>query len=163
MFFVCKIVCWPMVISLYLVCMHPNWELCEVSPSYFRDQNGFWPKGLKVHSAALCNVCTCLLNERLRTWNETSSFGEVWGSSPRNFLASWVANGAFQCAFGLPPPLQKNFLFRFTLISRMVLGVGKRSEIRLKSENFDPCIYNLSLKPAPHGSYFKGNELTELS
>ncbi len=39
----------------------------------------------------------------------------------------------------LPPPVKKNVLFRFTLISRMVLGVGKRSEIRLKSENFDPC------------------------
>ncbi len=42
----------------------------------------------------------------------------------------------------LPPPLQKGFqgfLFRFTLISRMVLGVGKKSEIRPKSENFDPC------------------------
>ncbi len=38
----------------------------------------------------------------------------------------------------VPPPLQKKILFRFTLISRMVLGVGKKSEIRLKSENFDP-------------------------
>ncbi len=31
----------------------------------------------------------------------------------------------------LPPPLQKKFLFTFTLIARMVLGVGKKSEIRL--------------------------------
>ena len=40
----------------------------------------------------------------------------------------------------LTPPLQKNYLFRFTLISRIFPGVGKKSEIRLKSENFDPCL-----------------------
>ncbi len=27
----------------------------------------------------------------------------------------------------------------------MVMGVGKRSEIRLKSENFDPCDYETPL------------------
>ncbi len=35
----------------------------------------------------------------------------------------------------LPP---KKILFKFTLISRMVLGVGKKSEIRLKSEDSVP-------------------------
>ena len=40
----------------------------------------------------------------------------------------------------LPIPLPpKKFLSRFTLISRMVLGVGKKSEIRLKSEDSVPC------------------------
>ncbi len=34
----------------------------------------------------------------------------------------------------------KNFLFRFTLISRMVLGVGKKTEISLKTEDFDPWV-----------------------
>ena len=33
----------------------------------------------------------------------------------------------------------QNGLFRFALISRMVLGVGKKPEIRLKPENFDTC------------------------
>ena len=37
-----------------------------------------------------------------------------------------------------PYPRPKLFLFRFTLISRMVLGVGKKSEISLKTEDFDP-------------------------
>ena len=37
----------------------------------------------------------------------------------------------------LPP--QKKILFRFTLISRMVLGGGKKSEIRLQSEDSVPC------------------------
>ncbi len=68
----------------------------------------------------------------------------VWWSSPKNLLASVVPNGAFQCHFGslysnTPTPSPSN-LFRFILISRMDLGVGKKSEIKLKSENFDPCI-----------------------
>ncbi len=41
-----------------------------------------------------------------------------------------------------PQPLRK-FLFRFTLISRMVLGVGKKSEIRLKSEDSVPWAITL--------------------
>ncbi len=39
------------------------------------------------------------------------------------------------------PHLLKNVLFRFKLISRMVLGGGKKSEIRLKSEDSVPCIW----------------------
>ena len=35
-----------------------------------------------------------------------------------------------------PHPLKN--LFRFTLISRMILGLGKKSEIRLKSEDSVP-------------------------
>ncbi len=35
-----------------------------------------------------------------------------------------------------PPPPHKHFLLRFTLISRM--GVGKKSEISLQTEYFDP-------------------------
>ena len=78
------------------------------------------------------------------TLNETYSSrgGGVRGSSPRNLLASGVANGTFRCHSGslyctpipLPPPLQE----KFTLITRMVQRVGKKSEIRLKFENFDP-------------------------
>ncbi len=78
-------------------------------------------------------------------WNILFQGGSGGGPPPEIILASEVANGAFQCHFGslysntsTPSPLKK-ILFRFTLISRMVLGVGKKSEIRLKSENFDPC------------------------
>ena len=46
--------------------------------------------------------------------NETSSLRRVCGSSRRNFLASEVTNGAFQCHFGslysnTPPPSKKKF------------------------------------------------------
>ncbi len=40
------------------------------------------------------------------------------------------------------PPPNKHFLFRFALISRMVLGVGKKFEIRLKPGNFDTWLLN---------------------
>ncbi len=69
----------------------------------------------------------------------------VWGSSPRKFLDSSAASGALQCIFGSfypnthTPTHLKKILFRFKLISRMVLGVGKKSEIRLKSEDSVPC------------------------
>ena len=41
------------------------------------------------------------------------------------------------------------FLFRFALMSRMVLGVGKKSEIRLKSENYDPCNIEINIPILP--------------
>ena len=47
----------------------------------------------------------------------------------------WVA----LIKYPYPQPLQK-IIIRFTLISRKVLGAGKKSEIRLKSEDFDPCL-----------------------
>ena len=100
-----------------------------------RDQNGFRPKSLKARNSGLGGVCTCMLNGPQMKRRLPRG---VWG------LVSRVAIGAFQCHFGslysntpTPSPLKK-ILFRFTLISRMVLGVGKKSEIRLKSENFDP-------------------------
>ena len=37
-----------------------------------------------------------------------------------------------------PPTPMKRFLFKFTLISRMVLKIGKNSEIRENSEDFNP-------------------------
>ncbi len=71
----------------------------------------------------------------------------VWGSSPRIFLNSRAASGAFQCFFGsvypnihTPTHPPTKILFRFTMISGMVQGVGKMSEIRLKSEDSVPCI-----------------------
>ncbi len=56
---------------------------------------------------------------------------EIFGFWGRKWCISvpfWVT--VFQYPY---PPLQKKILFRYTLISRMVLGDGK------KSENFDPC------------------------
>ncbi len=61
----------------------------------------------------------------------------VWGCSPEIFwhLGSQMLHSSAilgHCTpIPLPPPLQINFLSRFTLIPRMVLGVGKKSEIRL--------------------------------
>ncbi len=53
---------------------------------------------------------------------------------------------AFLCqSTPIPIPLPpKKILLRFTLISRMVLGVGKKSEIRLKSEDSVPAIARFS-------------------
>ena len=67
--------------------------------------------------------------------------GPWWGTggkAPRSFL---------KISSHSPKPLQtptphKHFLFRFTLMSRMVLGVGKKSEISLKTEDFDPWYPN---------------------
>ena len=62
----------------------------------------------------------------------------VQGKAPESSGIFWQLSGSSHS----PKPLQttppQNFLFRFTLISRMVQGVGKKSEIRLKSEDFDP-------------------------
>ncbi len=58
----------------------------------------------------------------------------ISGSSPGKFLNSKAESDAFQCFSGhfsqipIPPLSLKIFLFRFTLISRMVLGDGKKSE-----------------------------------
>ena len=45
-----------------------------------------------------------------------------------------------------PPTPMKRFLFKFTLISRMVLKIEKNSEIRENSEDFNPCVRNLKMK-----------------
>ncbi len=50
------------------------------------------------------------------------------------------------------PLLPKKFISRFTLISRMVLGVGKKSEIRLKFEDSVPEFGSFAQK-AGLGSY----------
>ncbi len=66
------------------------------------------------------------------------------GPPPENFWIrgpQMVHSNAFlgHCTpIPIPPPLIKKILFRFTLISRMVLGGGKKSEIRLKSEDSVP-------------------------
>ncbi len=89
-----------------------------------RDQNEFRPKSLKASNAELGSVCT-----------------RGSGGPPPEFFwllgLQLVHSGAIlgHCTLiPLPRPLQKKILFRFTLISRMVL----ESEIRLKSDNFDP-------------------------
>ncbi len=65
---------------------------------------------------------------------KTSSSKGGPGVHPQIFLASAVANDAFQCHLGSysnTPTLQKIFLFGFTLISRMILGVGKSLKLDL--------------------------------
>ena len=95
------------------------------------------------------------------TPNETSFFKGGRGVLPRFFwlLGSQMVHSSAilgHCTpIPLPPPLQKNVLSRFTLISRMVLGVGKKSEIRLKSENFDPWI---SKEQVPHPTKLKADQ-----
>ncbi len=73
----------------------------------------------------------------------------VWGTSPRKLLDLRAASGAFQWFLGhftqmLIPLTPKKFLFRFTLISRMVLGVGKslKSDLRLKILSLVICVCN---------------------
>ncbi len=114
-----------------------------------RDQNGVRPKSLKECNGEHGGVYTCLLNEPQMRHSLPGGLGVL----PQNFFGFWghrwcipvpVWVTVLQYAY-IPSPLQNNFLFRFTLISRMVPGVGKKSEIRLKSENFDPCILVLSL------------------
>ncbi len=102
---------------------------------YFRDQNGFRSKSLKARNAKLGGIYACLLNEpQMKTLFQ----GGSGGAPPENLwlLGSQMVHSSAilgHCTpIPLPPPLQKKILFRFTLISRMVLGVGK------KSENFYP-------------------------
>ena len=108
-----------------------------------RDQNGFWQKSLKARNAELVNVCKCFLNEPCMKHPLSGGSG---GPPPEIFWLLWSQIVHSSAILGhctpipLPPPLQKKFLFRFTLISRMVRRVGKKSEIRLKSEIFDPCL-----------------------
>ena len=97
-----------------------------------RDQNGFRPKSLKARNAELGGVCMCLLNEPKM---EHPLLREPGGPPPE---CSWLLGSQMAHSSAIlghctpiPAPLKKN-LFTFTLISRMVLGVGK------KSENFDP-------------------------
>ncbi len=110
----------------------------------FRDQNGFRPKSLKARNAELGGLCTFLLNEF--QMKHPLSRG-VWGAFPQKCFGLWGRKWSIPVPFGSlysntpTPSPSKHFLFRFTLISRMVLAVGKKSEIRLKSENFDPCNY----------------------
>ena len=81
--------------------------------------------------------------EPRRIW---SVLGGSGGPPPENF---WISGPQVEYSYVFlvnlpqypyPYPLKK-ILFRFTLISRMVLGVGKKSEIRLKSEDSVPCYY----------------------
>ncbi len=62
----------------------------------------------------------------------------VSGSDPRTFFGfegrAWCFLGHF-----MPTPIHQKSLFIFILISGKVLGVGKKSEIRLKSEESVPC------------------------
>ncbi len=103
---------------------------------------GFGQKVWKARNAKLGGRCTGIVKGRV----ESMFFCRgVWGTSPRKCLKSKAVSGAFQCFLGhfspipIPPPLPlKIFLFWFTLISRMVLGDGKKSEIRLKSEDSVP-------------------------
>ncbi len=101
----------------------------------------FRPKSLKVRNTELGGVYTCLLNEAQRKHALSGGSG---GSPPENVwsLGSQMVHSSGilgHCTpIPLPPPLQKNVLFRFTLISRMAQGVGKNSEIRLKSEDSVP-------------------------
>ncbi len=116
----------------------------QLHKSIGRDQNGFRPKSLKACDAALSSVCTiaCLLNEpQMHDLLLQGGLGDpppeiFWLLGSKIVTSSAILGHCTQIA--LPPPLQTNFLLRFTLISRMVPGVWKRSEIRLKSENFDP-------------------------
>ncbi len=128
---------------LLLTVSWTSWGIWEWVLRLSRDQNGFWPKSLRACNAELGGVCTCMLNEPQMKHPLRRG---VWGSSPRSFwlLASQMVHSSAilgHCTpIPLSPPLQKIFLFRFTLISRIVLGVRKKSEIRLKSENYYPCL-----------------------
>ncbi len=75
----------------------------------------------------------------------------VWGPPLENFWISGLQMELFWVnlpQYPYPYPLKK-ILFRFTLILRMVLGVGKKSEIRLKSEDSVPCKGGPSHKLCP--------------
>ena len=62
----------------------------------FRGLPGRGPKSLNAFNAELDSVCKCLLNESQR---KHPLLRQGWLSSPRIFLASGVANDAFQCHF----------------------------------------------------------------
>ncbi len=76
-----------------------------------------------------------LLKELLGVWLLTGGSGA--GIEGREWCIPMLFLGHFT---KIPiPPSPKKILFRFTLISRMDMGVGKKSEIRLKSEGSVPC------------------------
>ena len=70
-----------------------------------------------------------------------AKFGNQRGVSEKQWLGVfemvpfWVT--VLQYPYRLP--FKKKIVFKFTLISRMAMWVEKKSKIRLKSENFDPC------------------------
>ncbi len=102
-----------------------------------RDQNGFRRKSLKACSTEIIvNVCMCLLNEPHMKYPLLGGLGVL----PRKFFGFWgckwcilVPLWVTVLQYPYPLPFKKKILFRLTLISRMFLGVGKKSEIRLKS------------------------------
>ncbi len=115
------------------------WQGFKKAEHWSRDQNRFRQKSLKACNAELGGACTCLLNDP--QMKHTLSRG--FGGSPPEILWLLVCKWCIPVPFLVTVlqylyPLQ-NFLFRFTPISRMDLGAGKKSQIRLKSENFDPC------------------------
>ncbi len=118
--------------------MNPRTTIFNSNNNINRGLPGRGPKRLKARIAKLGSVWTCLLSQpqRKHPGGAPSEFFCLLGSQ---MMHSSAILG--HCApIPLPPPLQINFLSRFTLTPRMVLGVGKKSEIRLKSENFDPWI-----------------------
>ncbi len=79
------------IVQQGIICPHP--EGIFSTPGIKMD---FEKKVWKRVNAKLVNGCICLLNEPQIVY----PFQGVWGSSPRNFLASGVTNGAFQYHFG---------------------------------------------------------------
>ncbi len=108
-----------------------HWLSVKGGRGYIRDQNGF----LFIKWAL----------------NNTSFCRGVWGSSPRNFLTSGVHSSVILGSFTpIPPP----YPFKKILTLRMVMA-KKRSKIRLKSENFDLCIYICCYRHSYRSKHFK--------
>ena len=71
-------------------------------------------------------------------WTVCSPAGGSGGRGPQVVHSNAFLGSIFPNTH--TPTSLKKILLRFTLISKMVLGVGKKSEIRLKSEDSVPCV-----------------------
>ena len=105
---------------------------------------GFGQKVWKARNAKLGGRCAQIVNWRVEG---LFFYRGVWGHSPRKFLNSKTGSGACQCFLGhfspIPIPPPKNIslqIYTDLKNSRMVLGNGKKSEIRLKSEDSVPWL-----------------------
>ncbi len=136
--------CFDQVVAEQLLNMYTQLTLTGIKTGFGQK---VW-KRLMQSSVVYAHICW--MNPK---WNILFQGG--LGVLPQKFFGLWDHKWCIPVSFSVtiphyPYPLPFKFLFRFTLISGVVMGVGEKSEIRLKSEIFDHWLnlYGENTNPA---------------